>query len=78
MFFAMVTFFLRFLVDLLMTKRKKDHEKDLEIALLRQQLRIVSRRQTKGLLLPRWQKLVMVGGGSDSLADHNLCLFARL
>ena len=57
MFFAVVTFFLSFLVDVLMTKRKKDHEKDLEIALLRQQLRIVARRQTRGPPIPRWQKL---------------------
>ena len=36
---------------------KGAREKDLEIALLRQQLRIVARRQTKGPTVPRWQKL---------------------
>ena len=57
MFFAMVTSFLNLLLDLLITQRKSDHEKDLEIALLRQQLRIVARRQTRGPAIPRWQKL---------------------
>ena len=32
-------------------------EKDLEIALLRQQLRIVERRQERGPHIPRWQKV---------------------
>ena len=59
MFFFMLGFFLNFLVDLLVARNKNSHEKDLEIALLRQQLRIVARRQTRGPALPRWQKLTL-------------------
>ena len=40
-----------------MTKNKRTREKDLEIALLRQPLRIIARRQTRGPAIPRWQKL---------------------
>lgn len=34
-----------------------EDEKDIEIALLRQQLRIVERRQERGPHIPRWQKV---------------------
>ena len=44
MFFFILSFILGFLIDLLATRNKGSHEKDLEIALLRQQLRIVERR----------------------------------
>ena len=59
MVFATVTFFLSFLVDILRMKPKNIHDKDLEIALLRQQLRIVARGQTRGPSIPRWQKLTL-------------------
>lgn len=57
MLFSIISFFLSFLVDLLVTRKKSIREKDLAIALLRQQLRIIARRQTRGPRIPRWQKL---------------------
>ena len=57
MFYAIVTYFLACLVDLLTAKWMREDEKDLEIALLRQQLRIVERRQERGPHIPRWQKV---------------------
>lgn len=57
MFYAMITSFFGLFVDLLVVKGKPEHHKDLEIAFLRQQLRIVHRRQMKAPTLPHWQKL---------------------
>ena len=37
--------------------RLAEGEKDLEILLLRQQLRIVERKQERGPQIPRWQKV---------------------
>jgi putative transposase len=56
-FYAIVTYFLACLIDLLTAKWMSEDEKDLEIALLRQQLRIVERRQERGPHIPRWQKV---------------------
>jgi hypothetical protein len=44
-------------LDLAAISRLAADEKDLEILLLRQQLRIVERKQTRGPLIPRWQKV---------------------
>ncbi|MBN1122296.1 MAG: hypothetical protein JXJ17_14555 [Anaerolineae bacterium] len=57
MFYSIVAHLLGCLVDLLTAKRMSANEKDLEIALLRQQLRIVERRQERGPHVPRWQKV---------------------
>lgn len=57
MIYAIVTYFLACLVDLITAKWMSDDEKDLEVALLRQQLRIVERRQERGPHIPRWQKV---------------------
>jgi hypothetical protein len=43
-------------LDLAAVSRPAGDEKDLEIMLLRQQLRIVERKQPRGPHLPRWQK----------------------
>ena len=53
MFYSIVAYFLGCLVDLLTTKWMRDNEKDSEIALLRQQVRTVERRQGRGLQVPR-------------------------
>ena len=55
--YAIVSYFLACLIDLLTAKRMSEDEKDIEIALLRQQLRIVERRQERGPHIPRWQKV---------------------
>ena len=57
MLYTIVMYFLACLVDLITAKRMSGDEKDLEIALLRLQLRIVERRQERGPHIPRWQKI---------------------
>jgi putative transposase len=57
MFFRVMLFGWQFLLDLIAVLRMSDDEKDLEIMLLRQQLRIVERKQERGPQLPRWQKV---------------------
>jgi len=48
-----------FLVDLVADKRRANEGKDLEIALLRHQLRILQRRCGRTLPLARWEKLTL-------------------
>jgi len=47
------------LLDLLFVLRQSADEKDVEILLLRQQLRIVARKQKRAPRLERWEKLVL-------------------
>ncbi len=49
-----------FLLDLLAIMWRSDHEKDLEILLLRQQLRILQRKHPHPPRLSRWDKLGLV------------------
>ena len=49
--------FWEFVLDFVAVMRMTDDEKDLEIMLLRQQLRIVERRQGRGPHIPFWQKV---------------------
>ncbi|WP_119071359.1 hypothetical protein [Aggregatilinea lenta] len=44
-------------MDVLAVTRLSDDEKELELLLLRQQLRIVERKQKRGPQIPRWQKV---------------------
>ncbi|MBN1201898.1 MAG: helix-turn-helix domain-containing protein [Anaerolineae bacterium] len=57
MFFQVVMFVWQFVLDLVAVLGMTDNEKDLEIMLLRQQLRIVERKQARGPQIPRWQKV---------------------
>ena len=57
MFFRMVLFIWEFVLDVVAVSRLTKDEKDLEILLLRQQLRIVERKQERGPRIPRWQKI---------------------
>ena len=57
MFFRVMMFVWQFMLDLVAVMRMTDDEKDLEIMLLRQQLRIVERTQVRGPQIPRWQKV---------------------
>lgn len=57
MFFRVMLFVKQFLLDLVAVLRMTDDEKDLEIMFLRQQLRIVERKQVRGPQIPRWQKV---------------------
>src|SRR5579872_6037854 len=67
------------MVDLLTLRRQSEHEKDIEILLLRQQLRIVDRKQPRTYQLSRWDKLniavltarfkAITTGGRERLRD---------
>jgi putative transposase len=57
MFFRMMMFVWEFMLDLVAVIRMTDDARDLEIMLLRQQLRIVERKQNRGPQIPRWQKV---------------------
>ena len=56
MFFALGRIF-SLLLDLVTVVGRSNHEKDLEILLLRQQLRILQRKQPHPPRLARWEKL---------------------
>ena len=60
MFFRVILFIWDFVLDLAAVSRMTDDEKDLEILLLRQQLRIIERKQERGPQIPRWQKVPLV------------------
>ena len=47
----------QFVLDLVAVMGMTDDEKAVEIMLLRQQLRIVERKQARGPQIPRWQKV---------------------
>jgi putative transposase len=57
MLFRMVMFVWEFALDLLAVLRLAADAKDIEILLLRQQLRIATRQQERGPHIPRWQKV---------------------
>ena len=60
MFFRVILFIWDFVLDLAAVSRMTDDEKDSEILLLRQQLRIIERKQERGPQIPRWQKVPLV------------------
>ena len=60
MIFRLILFVWAFVLDLAAVSRLAEDEKDLEIMLLRQQLRIAERKQPRGPHLPRWQKVPLV------------------
>ncbi|HEY9756118.1 MAG TPA: integrase core domain-containing protein [Oculatellaceae cyanobacterium] len=60
MVFRVILLVWEFLLDALAVSRMTDDEKDLEILMLRQQLRIVERKQERGPQIPRWQKVPLV------------------
>jgi putative transposase len=57
MVFHVIMFLWDFLLDLVAIVSLSNDAKDLEILLLRQQLRIVERKQKRGPIIPRWQKI---------------------
>lgn len=58
MVFQCLLGFWLFILDLALVRRMGNKEKEIEIVLLRQQLRIIERRQPRGL--QRWEKLPLV------------------
>lgn len=57
MFYHVLMHVWSFVLDLASISRLASDEKDLEILLLRQQLRIVERKQQRGPHIPRWEKI---------------------
>ena len=57
MVYCIMLHFLQFIFDIVTVSHLSEREKDVQILLLRQQLRIIERRQQHGPRLPRWQKL---------------------
>jgi transposase InsO family protein len=60
MVFRVILFVWDFVLDLAAISRMTDDGKDLEILLLRQQLRSAERKQERGPQIPRWQKVPLV------------------
>src|SRR5215217_9078524 len=50
---------LEFVVDLLTARRRADHDKDLHILLLQQQVRVLQRQRPQPPRLTRWEKLTL-------------------
>jgi putative transposase len=73
MFFRIVLFIWEFVLDVATVSRLTEGEKDLTILLLRQQLRIVERKQARGPQIPRWQKvpLAVVAYRLKQKASHS-------
>jgi transposase InsO family protein len=59
MFFFALASIVSFLLDLVSIGRRSDREKDLEVLLLRHQVRILQRKQTGRLRLMSWEKLAL-------------------
>jgi len=57
MFWFVVAQVFNLVLDIVVLRGQANHEKDLEILLLRQQLRIVERKQIQTRGLSRWEKL---------------------
>ena len=60
MIFLVLQHILSFLLGLLTMASGAERDKDLEILLLRQQLRILQRKQSHAPRISRWEKLVLV------------------
>ncbi len=81
MAFVVVAHLFSTLLDLFSLLARSEREKDLEILLLRQQLRIMQRTQTRPPRLPWWEKLLLailagklVQGAANSRARLSQCL----
>ena len=59
MFYHVIMHIWSFVLDLASLCLLTAEEKDIEILLLRQQLRIVERRQQRGPHIPRWEKVLL-------------------
>ncbi|MDQ5850550.1 MAG: integrase catalytic region, partial [Chloroflexota bacterium] len=60
MIFFLVAHVFSILVDLIGLSRQTDRDKDVEILLLRQQLRILQRKQAHAPRISRWEKLTLL------------------
>jgi hypothetical protein len=60
MLFFLLKQALSLLVDLIWVSRRDDRDKDIEILLLRQHLRILQRKQPQPPRISRWEKLTLL------------------
>ncbi len=60
MTFFLVAHIFSLLIDLIGLSRQTDHGKDVEILLLRQQLRSLQRKQPRPPRISRWEKLTLL------------------
>ena len=60
MIFFLVAHTCSILLDLIWVARRTETDKDVEILLLRQQLRILQRKHPRAPRISRWQKLTLV------------------
>ncbi len=60
MMFLLLAHAFSLLLDLMLLARQTDHDKDVEILLLRQQLRLLQRKQSHPPRLSRWEKLTLL------------------
>ncbi len=60
MIFFLLTHVFSLLLDLMWLSRRAEQDKDLEILLLRQQLRILQRKQSRSPRVSRWEKLTLL------------------
>ena len=59
MIYLTIAQFFSLLLDLFTVNRRSERHKDLQIILLRQQLRILQRHQSQMPLVSRWEKLTL-------------------
>ena len=59
MIYWIMTHGIQFMLDMLSVVRLSDDDKDIEIMLLRQQLRIVTRHHDRGPNIPSWEKMTL-------------------
>ncbi len=60
MIFLLLAHAISLLLDLILLVGRSDHDKDVEIVLLRQQLRILQRKQPRPPRISRWEKLALL------------------
>ena len=60
MLFCLLAQALSDLLDLILLRSSSSHDKDVEILLLRQQPRILQRKQPRAARISRWEKLILL------------------
>jgi putative transposase len=73
MIFLFLQHLVSFLLDLITVARRSDRDKDMEILLLRQQLRILQRKQPRPPRISRWEKLslLVVAGKLTTMTNNS-------
>jgi hypothetical protein len=84
MIYLLIAWLVSLFLDLVTISRRSERHKDLQILLLRQQLRILQRQQPKRPSVSRWEKVALavftaklgaLGRGANVKLDEVLLLF---